>query len=113
MSLDIQELPHEALVNNASCGSSLLEPNAETLTLAALPLGARVMLRCRADWRDATVVSVTADRITLSVNAPSGRTYRVRRPANAPLNFDGAIHVLGDENKGTWRAGLAHYDARW
>ncbi len=98
---------------NASCGSSLLEPNAETLTLAALPLGARIVLRCRADWRDATVVSVTPDRITLSVNAPSGRTYRVRRPADSPLNFDGEMPVLGDDSKGSWRAGLAHYDARW
>ncbi len=98
---------------NASCGSSLLQEDTKTLTLAALLLGARVMLRCRADWRDATVVSVTSDRITLSVNAPSGRTYRVRRPADSPLNLDGAMPVLGDENKGTWRAGLARYDTRW
>ncbi|MBA2341784.1 MAG: hypothetical protein H0V88_15450 [Pyrinomonadaceae bacterium] len=113
MSFNVEELPQEPGAPAAPCGSSLFKSNTETSTLAALPLGARLMLRCRADWRDATIISVAPDRITLSVNAPSGRTYRVRRPADAELWFDGAMPVLGDENKGTWRAGLARYDARW
>lgn len=79
-------------------------------TLAALPLGARLVLRCRSDWRDATVVAITSDRVVLSVNAPSGRTYRVRRPTTAVLCYDGHIPVLGE---GCWRAGLVRYDSRW
>lgn len=80
------------------------------LTLSTLPLGARLILRCRADWRDATVVASTLDRVVLSVGSPSGRTYRVRRPATLALTFDGHIPVLGE---GSWRAGLVRYDARW
>jgi hypothetical protein len=79
-------------------------------TLSALPLGARLILRCRKDWRDATVVAVTLDTIILSVTSPTGRTYRLRRPHDCPLYFDGHIPILGE---GQWRAGLARYDSRW
>ncbi|MEJ7712542.1 MAG: hypothetical protein WKF84_22510 [Pyrinomonadaceae bacterium] len=78
--------------------------------LAELPIGGRLILRCRADWRDATVVAVSPDQVTLSVGSPNGRTYRVRRPAHTALFLDGQIPVLGE---GPWRAGMVRYDARW
>jgi hypothetical protein len=84
--------------------------SAQTLTLAALPVGAHLILRCRKDWRDATVVRLSLEAITLSVGAPKGRTYRVRRPPDSLLSLDGSIPVLGE---GSWRAGFARYDARW
>jgi hypothetical protein len=80
------------------------------LTLADLPVGAHLILRCRKDWRDATVVVVSLEAITLSVGSPSGHTYRVRRPLDAPLFLDGSIPVLGE---GQWRAGRVRYDLRW
>ncbi len=88
-------------------------PNAEaTTTLGSLPLGARLVLRCRKDWRTATVafIDATASRVVLSVGSPNGHTYRLRRPSDAPLTLDGSIPVLGE---GQWRAGLARYDVRW
>jgi hypothetical protein len=81
-----------------------------THTLALLPIGAHLILRCRKDWRDATVVAITTEAVTLSVGAPRGRTYRVRRPPDASLSFEGEIPVLGE---GAWRAGFARYDTRW
>ena len=87
---------------------------ARALTLASLPTGARLILRCRRDWRDATVVAVAPDRITLSVGSPSGRTYRVRRPPDSPLSLDGHVPVLGEcPPARSWRAGFVRYDARW
>lgn len=83
---------------------------AEQCTLGSLPVGAHLMLRCRKDWRDATIVAISLEAITLSVRSPTGRTYRVRRPAASPLSFDGSIPLLGE---GAWRAGLARYDMRW
>ncbi|HYE66244.1 MAG TPA: hypothetical protein VD966_11715 [Pyrinomonadaceae bacterium] len=80
------------------------------LTLADLPVGARLVLRCRKDWRDSTVTAVSLEEVTLSVGAPSGRTYRVRRPSHAPLSLNGSIPVLGE---GLWRVGLVRYDVRW
>ena len=80
------------------------------LTLGSLAVGARLVLRCRKDWRDATVVARTPEEVTLAVGSPSGHTYRVRRPIDSPLTLDGPIPVLG---AGSWRAGRARYDLRW
>lgn len=90
---------------------SATQETEKSLTLASLPVGARLVLRCRRDWRDATVAAVALDCIVLSVGSPSGRTYRVRRAPDSPLSLDGAIHVLGDS--GAWRVSLARYDTRW
>lgn len=79
-------------------------------TLASLLIGARLIVRCRADWREAVVASTAGDCITLSILAPSGRTYRIRRPTDAPLKFEGALPVLGE---GVWRDLLAQSDKRW
>jgi hypothetical protein len=83
---------------------------AEARTLSSLPVGARLILRCRKDWRDATITSVAPDAVTLSVTSPKGRTYRLRRPSDSLLFFDGPIPVLGE---GHWRTGIARYDSRW
>ncbi len=83
---------------------------AEVPTLGALPIGARLVLRCRKDWRDATVAASAPEFVTLSVGSPSGRNYRVRRPPDSLLTLEGSIPVLGE---GCWRAGRVRYDARW
>ena len=84
-----------------------------TPVLGALPLGAHLVVRCRKDWRTATVIRIELDKITLSVSSPTGRTYRLRRPPDAPLTFDGSIPLLGETPQSCWRAGLARYDVRW
>lgn len=85
-----------------------------TTTLGSLPLGAHLILRCRKDWRTATVVRIELEKITLSVSSPTGRTYRMRRPPDAPLTFHGDNIPLLDAGKPScWRAGLARYDVRW
>lgn len=91
-------------------GLSSSQTPSSTKTLAALQVGARLILRCRKDWRDATVVAVSIEHVTLSVCAPRGRTYRVKRSPDMPIFEDGSIPVLGE---GAWRAGLVRYDARW
>lgn len=72
------------------------------------------MLRCRKDWRDATIIQISPDKITLAVGSPNGGTYRVRRPPDSTLFLDGAIPVLGElPTTSTWRAGFVRYEARW
>ena len=90
-----------------------LSPRAEgDPVLGSLPLGARLVMRCRKDWRTASVAGFEAEtgRVVLSVASPSGHTYRVRRPADSPLCFHGPIPLLGE---GSWRVQLARYDSRW
>lgn len=81
--------------------------------LASLLPGARLVLRCRKDWRAASVSSIEPDCVRLNVASPSGHTYRVRRPHDSPLTFDGSIPVLGDGARACWRVALARYDVRW
>ncbi|MBV9924050.1 MAG: hypothetical protein JOZ96_03350 [Acidobacteria bacterium] len=108
-----QERPPEAPAQEAPPdGLSLSSFEVGPATLGLLPVGARLILRCRADWRAATVASFEPHlgRVVLNVASPSGHTYRVRRPADAALAYDGHLPVLGE---GQWRAGLARYDVRW
>ena len=109
-----QERPPEARAHEAPPDGLLLSPDVTpaATTLGSLPVGARLILRCRADWRAATVASFEPDaaRVVLNVASPGGHTYRVRRPADAALAHDGHFPILGE---GQWRAGLARYDVRW
>ena len=108
-----QERPSEARAAEAPPdGLSLSTDDAPSTTLGSLPVGARLILRCRADWRAATVAAFEPDtaRVVLNVASPNGHTYRVRRPADATLTHDGHLPILGE---GQWRAGLARYDVRW
>jgi hypothetical protein len=85
----------------------------EVLTLASLLPGSRLVLRCRKDWRAASVSALTPDYVVLIVASPSGHTYRVRRPHDSLLTFDGSIPILSDRDSSGWRVALARYDARW
>ncbi len=105
------ERPLEIGAMTASSGGlDVLETPAALMTLAQLPVGARLILRCRKDWRTASIVAIALDKVTLSVASPSGHTYRIRRPLDTSLFFDGSIPILGE---GCWRAGLVRYDVRW
>jgi hypothetical protein len=103
--------PGAAVVAAAPDGPSPSQVEIVT-TLGSLPVGARLVMRCRKDWRAASVAAFEPDvaRVVLSVASPSGHTYRVRRPSDSPLAFHGAIPLLGE---GSWRVQLARYDLRW
>jgi hypothetical protein len=107
------ETEADKLTVTGDLASSSAELPSSACTLASLPLGARLILRCRKDWRTATVAAIAPDSITLTVCSPSGHTYRVRRPLDASLTFAGAIPLLGETPATDWRVQLARYDARW
>lgn len=112
----IHERPPETCAQEAPPDGLVLSvvdvAGTEAPTLGSLPVGARLILRCRADWRTATVASFEPNlgRVVLNVASPHGHTYRVRRPADSMLSYDGHLPILGE---GQWRAGLARYDVRW
>jgi len=114
LSTYLQEPPDANALPHVSGGFDSFETTENVLTLGSLFVGARLVLRCRKDWRDATVIAVATDKITLAVGSPSGGTYRVRRPPDSKLFLDGSIPILGEAAiAATWRAGFVRYESRW
>ncbi|MGE3467892.1 MAG: hypothetical protein AB7J13_13290 [Pyrinomonadaceae bacterium] len=83
------------------------------ITLSQLPIGSRLMVRSRLDWRFAAVSKVAEERIVLTVCSPTGRTYRLRREFDAAIEIDGNVPVLVHDEKEDWRENFTRYDGRW
>ncbi|MEO8042574.1 MAG: hypothetical protein ABI646_08195 [Acidobacteriota bacterium] len=90
-----------------------MEPAETKITLASIPLGGRLLIRSKKDWRVAVVSRIAEDQITISVASPGGYCYRLRRPLDASISFDGRIPFLVIENSDTWRDNFSPYDMRW
>lgn len=78
-----------------------------------MPLGARLLVRSKKDWRIAVVSRFDEEKVTLIVCSPSGRTYRLSRNPEAEIVFDGIIPILKIESDENWRDNFSKYDARW
>ena len=87
---------------------------AETqITLRELPVGARLLIRSKTDWRVAVVSQFYEEKATLIVCSPNGRTYRLRRLLEMEIIFDGKIPILKSNLEDTWRDNFSKYDVRW
>lgn len=78
-----------------------------------MPLGGRLLVRSKKDWRVAVVSRISEGGITLSVASPRGTNYRLRRGADAELAFDGQIPFLTADFDDTWHENFSSYDSRW
>ena len=83
------------------------------MKLANIPLGGRLLVRSRTDWRTAVVSRVSEDRITLSVASPKGRNYRLARDPELNVGCENGLHYLCSENSERWNENFASYDVRW
>ncbi len=82
-------------------------------TLRELPIGARLLVRSKTDWRVAVVSQFYEEKATLIVCSPNGRTYRLRRLLEMKIIFDGKIPILKSDLEDTWRDNFTKYDMRW
>lgn len=82
-------------------------------TLRELPIGARLLIRSKTDWRSAVVSRFDLEKVVLSVCSPTGRTYRLRRDLESEIIFDGRIPILKIETEEDWRENFTKYDFRW
>lgn len=80
------------------------------INLCELPVGSRLMIQCKNDWRMAVVSAVFDESVVLRICSPKGGTYRKKCTAETVINFDGAIPFLGE---GIWKETFAKYDFRW
>ena len=83
------------------------------MTLRELPIGARLLIRSKTDWRSAVVARFGEEKATISVCSPTGRTYRLHRMLEAEIIFDGLIPILKIETEEDWRENFTKYDFRW
>ena len=83
------------------------------MKLANIPLGGRLLIRSRTDWRTAVVSRIGEDRITLSVASPKGRNYRLGRDPKLRVECENGILFLCSEHTEQWRDNFAAYDSRW
>jgi len=90
-----------------------LETPETQITLRELPIGARLLIRSKTDWRTAVVSQFYEEKATLIVCSPSGRTYRLRRLIEMEIVFDGKIPILKSDLDENWRDNFSKYDTRW
>lgn len=83
------------------------------ITLDSLPIGARLLVRSKKDWRVAVISKILEEKVTLIVSSPSGRNYRLRRKLDAEIIFDGKIPILKIDLEENWRENFSSYDIRW
>ena len=90
-----------------------MEPAENQIALNSLPIGARLLVRSRKDWRTAAVSKIVEDRVVLIVCSPTGRTYRLRRELDTEIFFEGIIPILKYDLPENWRDNFTPYDHRW
>ncbi|MFN6963826.1 MAG: hypothetical protein ACK4S4_08675 [Pyrinomonadaceae bacterium] len=78
-----------------------------------MPIGARLLVRSKKDWRAACVSRIVNETVVLSICSPSGHTYRLRRTVDAGVGLDGPIPFLITDSADGWRDNLSAYDRRW
>jgi len=83
------------------------------VTLSTLAVGARLVVRSKADWRFAAVSKISDERVVLTVCSPRGYTYRLRREFDSEIFLDGTIPILVYDEPDDWRENLGTYDQRW
>jgi len=83
------------------------------MTLREMPIGGRLLVRSKTDWRSAVVCRFTEEKAMLTVCSPTGRTYRLHRSLEREIIFDGFIPILKIESKDNWRENFTKYDFRW
>lgn len=83
------------------------------IKLSSLPLGGRLLIRSKRDWRVAVVSRIGEEQVTISVASPGGYCYRLRRPLDSVVSFDGLIPFLIIDSAEPWRENFSPYDVRW
>jgi len=90
-----------------------LETTETQITLRELPIGARLLIRSKTDWRVAVVSQFYEEKATLIVCSPNGGTYRLRCLGEMEIIFDGKIPILKSDLEDSWRDNFCKYDVRW
>jgi len=84
----------------------------EIKILAGLPVGSRLLVRSKKDWRSAVISKIIEETVTIIVSSPTGFSYRLRRHLKTEIFFDGELPMLENPRE-NWRDNYTIYDRRW
>ena len=84
------------------------------MTLGEFPIGGRLLVRSKKDWRVAVVSRKSEEgRVSISIASPSGCCYRIHRSAQVAVKVDGGIPYIPKDDSEPWRDNFSIYDSRW
>ena len=85
------------------------------LKLCDLPIGSRLLVRSRKDWRIAAIARFVEETkiVVLTVCSPTGHSYRLRRDPATEIVVEGGFAILPADAEDTWRDNFSKYDKRW
>jgi hypothetical protein len=86
--------------------------NTRPKILADLPIGSRLIVRSKKDWRSGVISKIIKETVTLLISSPSGYSYRLRRHLQTEIFFDGDLPIL-ENSEENWRENFVKYDMRW
>lgn len=108
-----KSLPDPTSGGDLRGASEIVEPAGDQIELHTLPIGARLLVRSKKDWRTAAVSRIGEEKIVLTICSPTGRTYRLYREPNVELSYEGIIPILKPDADENWRENFTSYDMRW
>lgn len=80
-------------------------------TLADLPIGSRLLVRSKKDWRSGVISKVIEETVIILVSSPSGFSYRLRRNLQTKIFFEKEMPILETSTE-NWRDNFVKYDIR-
>jgi hypothetical protein len=81
--------------------------------LSDLPVGTRLILRTKTDWRSAVISRVGEDSVALRVCCSSGRVYWTKRASEMEVLLEENIFRLETIVEEDWRTNFAKFETRW
>jgi len=78
-----------------------------------MQVGSRLLVRSRVEWRHASISKLADEKVVITVCSPGGRTYRLRRKADAEVSLNGPIAILIADYGDDWHSNFSNYDTRW
>jgi hypothetical protein len=83
------------------------------MKLSDMPLGGRLLVRSKTEWRNASISRISDERIAISVESRRGRTYKIFRHPETEVAKDSPLcHLVCDESP-NWKENFLAPDRRW
>ncbi|MBX3292246.1 MAG: hypothetical protein KF881_05050 [Acidobacteria bacterium] len=85
----------------------------ETLKLSDLPLGGRLLVRSKTEWRNAAISRISNERVSISVESKRGRTYKIFRHPETEVAKECSFYYVVCGESPDWKTNFLSPDRRW